>query len=187
MRTRQLLLDSAVQVLLEGGYARFSTLRVSEQAGVSRGKQVYHFPTRDALLSAALGHLLEQYTAELRQRWQETAPKAEGRVGAVLDLLWQAHGGQLFRTSLEMLVSARQDPALRRAVVEFERSVTAVLFEQADALLGECARRDGFADALHTSLSAMRGLALTRSVYPGSEEEFQALWDKTRAQLLRLF
>ena len=44
--TRAALLDATIICLHEVGYAGTSTTLVSERAGVSRGAQTHHFPTK---------------------------------------------------------------------------------------------------------------------------------------------
>ena len=64
MRAR--LLEATVDCLVERGFAGTSTTLVSERAGVSRGAQLHHFPTKNTLVVAAVEHLTEVRGAELR-------------------------------------------------------------------------------------------------------------------------
>ena len=63
MRAR--LLEATVELLVEKGYAGTSTTLVSERAGVSRGAQLHHFPTKQDLVVAAVRHVTEVRGAEL--------------------------------------------------------------------------------------------------------------------------
>src|SRR5262249_9642205 len=66
--TRQRLLEAAVDGLAELGWARATVAVVSARAGVSRGAAQHHFPTREALFTAALEHMAAERIAELRRR-----------------------------------------------------------------------------------------------------------------------
>ena len=55
MRAR--LLEATVECLVERGWSGTSTTVVSQRAGVSRGAQLHHFPTKNALVVAAVEHL----------------------------------------------------------------------------------------------------------------------------------
>src|SRR3546814_3977555 len=52
MRAR--ILSAAINLLREKGYSAFRVADVAESAGVSRGAQLHHFPTKDQLVAACL-------------------------------------------------------------------------------------------------------------------------------------
>src|SRR6478609_7641688 len=83
---RQRLLDATVECLVERGFAGTSTTLVSERAGVSRGAQLHHFPTKNDLVLAAVEHLSEQRAAEL-QRASDRLPRGAQRTRAILEML----------------------------------------------------------------------------------------------------
>jgi AcrR family transcriptional regulator len=56
---RRVLLDAAVDSLVEHGFAGTTTLEVQRRAGVSRGALLHHFPSKAELLVATIGHLAE--------------------------------------------------------------------------------------------------------------------------------
>src|SRR3989337_1785880 len=62
---RQRLLEATIECLGERGWAGTSTTLVSRRAGVSRGAQLHHFPTKADLVVAAVEHLTEVRGAEL--------------------------------------------------------------------------------------------------------------------------
>src|SRR3954466_5889986 len=63
MRAR--LMDATIDCLVEHGFGGTSTTLISERAGVSRGAQLHHFPTKNDLVVAAVEHLTEVRGAEL--------------------------------------------------------------------------------------------------------------------------
>ena len=82
MRAR--LLEATVELLVERGFAGTSTTLVSDRAGVSRGAQLHHFPTKNDLVVAAVEHLTERRGAELAAcRWRDRPTAAERRTRAV--------------------------------------------------------------------------------------------------------
>src|SRR4051794_17825937 len=58
--TQAALLDAAIETLVEDGYAALTTRGVSERAGVSQGAQQHYFPTKTALVQAAIGRVAPQ-------------------------------------------------------------------------------------------------------------------------------
>ena len=191
VETRRLLLETALEVLAESGYADFSGMRVGVKAGVSRGKLVHYFPTKVSLVSALLEHLaelIEENVPRRQERW--IALTGRERIRAALDGLWREHSGPLFTARMELLVRARTDPDpdLRDALVNFERRVVEIYLGGARTALGRDADRPGFADSVIAALSTMRGLGLVRATYPpGAEAEFDAVWEKTRDRLVLMF
>lgn len=65
---RQRILDAAVQVLSDKGYAGFRMADVAAVAGVSRGAQSHHFESKDALVLAALEHVFRTASQRARER-----------------------------------------------------------------------------------------------------------------------
>ncbi|MGG5886378.1 helix-turn-helix domain-containing protein [Falsiroseomonas sp. HC035] len=60
LRDRRRDPGAGIQVLLAGGYARFTTTRVAERAGVSIGTLYQYFPNKRALLAALLAAHLDR-------------------------------------------------------------------------------------------------------------------------------
>lgn len=89
--SREVILDAAVRCLVEYGYAGATTLRIEELAGVSRGRLLHHFGSRDALLVGAAHHLAAERidaqaaTAPPRMR---TAPDDPARVDETVAAMW---------------------------------------------------------------------------------------------------
>src|SRR3954454_4839854 len=83
---RQRLLDATVECLVEFGWSGTSTTLVSQRAGVSRGAQLHHFPTKADLVLAAVEHLSDARREELRAAATDL-PTGRRRTRAVLEML----------------------------------------------------------------------------------------------------
>src|SRR5271157_4898374 len=118
--TRQALLDATIACLVEDGYAKTTTTRVAERAGVSRGAHLHHFQTRQALLAAAMEHLAERRGRELLAAAGEL-PAGRERLVQGLDLLWASYANPLFQAALDLWSHARTDRELRDRLVAVER------------------------------------------------------------------
>ena len=64
--TRARLLEATTECLVELGYSNTTTTAIAERAGVSRGAQLHHYPTKAELVTAAVEHLCERLDAEFR-------------------------------------------------------------------------------------------------------------------------
>jgi AcrR family transcriptional regulator len=121
--TRAALLDAAIDCLVERGYAATTTIETARRAGVSRGAQLHHFPTKAQLLATAVEHLFDRRRAEFLEAFAAIDPRAD-RLDAALDLLWSMFEGEVFVAWTELWVAARTDPELAATVVAVERRFT---------------------------------------------------------------
>lgn len=113
--TRAQLLDATVECLSVLGYARTTTTEIADRAGVSRGAQLHHFPTKAELVITAVGHLFDRRHAEFVDAMARL-PAGVPRAAAAIDLLWRMVSGPTFYAWLEIAVAARTDPELREPV-----------------------------------------------------------------------
>ena len=138
--TTDKLLGATVACLIERGYRGTSTLEVCRRAGVSRGAQLHHFPNKEALVAAAIEHLLAQRITELQARL-ESAPAGILDLEDAASFLWKVYTGDTFYAWLELVVAARTDEDLRstmsalddRLVDQAERLVAKFLLPRVDA------------------------------------------------------
>jgi AcrR family transcriptional regulator len=118
--TRALLLDATIDCLFDLGWAGTTTTEIAERAGVSRGAQLHHFPTKKELVATAVERLLERRLEEFRHGFA-TLPEEVDRAKAVVDLLWSMFSGPVFYAWLELLLASRTDPSLRKTCEEINR------------------------------------------------------------------
>ena len=113
--TRARLLEATVECLLERGYAGTTTTEIAGRAGLSRGAQLHHFPTKAELVITAVEYLADRRHAEFVAAFARL-PAGTDRAGAAIDLLWPILSGPTFYAWLELVVAARTDPELRVSV-----------------------------------------------------------------------
>lgn len=109
--TRGRILDAAVQLLATEGWAGTTTTAVAKLAGVSRGAQLHHFPSREDLVAAAIDTSFERLVAEFEGRLEELADDPD-RNAKVLDMLWSIFRGPTFTATIEVGIAARHDERL---------------------------------------------------------------------------
>lgn len=110
--TRAKLLDATTSCLAELGYARTSSTEVCRRAGVSRGAQLHHFPTKAELVAAALDHVFERRVDEFRALVQ-VLPSGPERIDGAIDVLWSVFRGDTFAAWFELAAASRTDPELQ--------------------------------------------------------------------------
>jgi AcrR family transcriptional regulator len=110
--TRTRLLDATIDSLIERGWAGTTTTEVADRAGVSRGAELHHFPTKADLVAAAVEHLFLRRHDEFRHAFDALPPDVD-RAAAAIDLLWPMVSGPTFYAWLELAVAARTEAELR--------------------------------------------------------------------------
>lgn len=160
MRTR--LLEATIDCLVELGWSGTSTTVVSQRAGVSRGAQLHHFPSKQDLVVAAVDHISRRRRDELASA-AATLPTRR-RTRAVLEILSTQFTSPVFMAALELWVAARTDAALRAAVGPLEQRLGRETHQYTVALLGideSVADNRGLVQA---TLDLVRGLGLANTL-----------------------
>ena len=157
--TRQRLLDAAVECLVEYGWTGTTVTVVAQRAGVSRGAAQHHFPTREALTTAAVAHVTEARAADI-QRELDALPAGELRTEAVVELIVNWFIGVPFRAALELWVAASADPQLRELVAPLEARTGRRVHQAAVELLGVDESAPGVRETIQATPDMARGLGL---------------------------
>jgi AcrR family transcriptional regulator len=148
--TRARLLDATVESAVCG------------RAGLSRGAQLHHFPTKSELVIAAVAHLAMRRAKEVREEAKRLAD-LDDRIEAALELIWTSFSGPLFYAALELWVAARTDPELHENLFRFERGVGKAMGQLWQEFAGESrAEKSRFDDVLELTFYVMRGMALQK-------------------------
>ena len=164
---RQRLLEATIDCLVELGWAGTTTTVVSERAGVSRGAQLHHFPSKKELVVAAVEHLSER-RREVMAECAATLP-TKGRTRAILDVLAQQFVSPVFYAALELWVAARTDPDLRDAVAPLERRVGRETHAHALKMLGVEESAGNNRELVQGTLDLVRGLGLASALSDDSQ------------------
>jgi AcrR family transcriptional regulator len=161
MRAR--LMDATVELLVERGFNGTSTTLVSERAGVSRGAQLHHFPTKNDLVVAAVEHLTEKRGAEFAAAARKL-PDGAKRTRAVLQVLGDHFTSPVFTAALELWVAARTDETLLAAVAPLEQRVGREVHRLTVELLGADESKPGVRELVQATLDLVRGLGLAGTI-----------------------
>jgi AcrR family transcriptional regulator len=180
--TRAALLDATIECLVSYGYAKTTTGRIAEVAGLSRGAQLPYFRSRADLVTAAVAHLAEQRIADFTERMSGGDASLED----CLDTLWEGHQPPIFDATLELWVASRTDEDLRVHLLSVEREVATSIAKAAESALGDLTHRPGFADDLAYALATIRGLALLQVSNGATSRTLARHWQHAREHLLAL-
>lgn len=155
--TRARLLESAIVCLSDLGWTASTVAVVAEHAGVSRGAAQHHFPTRESLFLAALGHVTHERGEMMRR---EVGARPELTTEVVVNLVFGLYTGPLFRAALMLWVAAASEPQLREQVVPVEASIGREVHRVVVDLLGADEQVPGVRETVQATLDLARGLGL---------------------------
>ena len=117
---REMLLDAAEAVVVRDGGARMTLDAVAEEAGVSKGGLLYHFPSKDELIQALVArHMdrVQQRRVEAQRQFPDGDPtKLKAEVQAAL-----TRSETDMRVGSALLAVVANDPKLLGPIIEFHR------------------------------------------------------------------
>lgn len=173
--TRRRILDAAVDLLAARGYAGLRIADVAEAAGVSRGAQTHHFPSKDELVVAVVEHVFLRASEQARGRATRARPTVDEAVKALLDDSQEFFFSELFLIALDLAIQGR----LRNDSDEVGQISAATRLPVEDnwraALVDSGVPRNVADDLLWLTISIVRGLAVRR------------LWQHDAPRFKRLF
>jgi AcrR family transcriptional regulator len=125
--TRNTILDAAIRCFYKFGYNNTTTEKIANEAGVSRGAMLHHFPSRADLIKAAVRHLNAK-RLELFKR-EESSVQSDAthtRVEEGIDTYWAQLNTPYFVVFHELQIAARTDAelysVLTPAIEELDRA-----------------------------------------------------------------
>ena len=187
--TRDRILEAAVNCFINLGYTNVTTAKVASAAGVSRGAMLHQFPSKTALIQAAVEYLHDKLLADYTERVKSIPTKLRGKKHrrAGVEAYWQHLTGDLFTAYHELCVAGRTDNELReildRSTVAFEQHVlesNAQLFSEWND------RPDRFQLAMDVTKFMMEGMAVGQIVGK-REERINRLLDYLSDRLEEIF
>ncbi|GAA2799286.1 TetR/AcrR family transcriptional regulator [Kribbella solani] len=87
---RAQLVDVTIQLVAEHGYAATSLGRIAESAGITKAGVLYHFPSKQALVSAAHARVVSRVVAEVGAAVEAAGP-AEAPAAYIRTMISHLH------------------------------------------------------------------------------------------------
>lgn len=170
--TQERVIKASVELLRLKGYAGFRVADVTEMAGVSRGAQSHHFPTKVDLVLSAISRVFDEATEASQMRIAAVKPDddvIETMIADASDFFL----GENFSIGLDMLGAAGREPELRDAVQKIARSNRHLVEDMwIGLLLTRGLSREDAEDVLWLVFSSIRGLSV-RLLWQFDYERFE--------------
>jgi len=173
--TRGRILDAAVVLLGERGYAGLRTADVAAAAGLSKGAQTHHFPSKDDLVVAVVEHVFRR-AGELARTRAHRAGTVDAAIKALMADAQEFFFSELFLIALDLAIQGRLKDTPDESVAQLSAATRLpVEAHWRDALVQSGVPENAADDLLWLSLSIVRGLAIRR------------LWQHDPPRFKRLF
>jgi AcrR family transcriptional regulator len=121
VRTRARILECAMRLFAEIGYAEATNPRIAEEAGLTRGAMLYHFPTREALVEAAAEHIHAARSALMAEAAANPPPGADLAEHAI-DVYWSLLNKVPFVAFAELEAVARTNPSVAERLAPYREA-----------------------------------------------------------------
>lgn len=183
--TRTRILKASAALMRKRGYARFRTADVAAEAGLSRGAQLHHFPTKDALVVATLEYVFEQ-AQTLSRRRAAAVNQPRDLIEAVIADAREFFFSEHFMTAIDIVLSTSTDKSVRRQILEISRKARRpVETAWAEALVASGVDAALAPDIVALTLSLVRGMAL-RTLWDNDPKWFDELFGLWR-RMIKVF
>ena len=160
-RTRDTILDAAIDCFYELGYANTTTDNVANKAGVSRGAMLHHFPTRFDLIKASVERLsnkrLEMFRTEetIVQRGATYSRVEEG-----IDAYWKQLNTPVFVVFQELKVAARTDKELAKVLLPALEDFNRAFYRSIREIFPDLALSEAFSRTNYLTQYMLEGMAM---------------------------
>lgn len=170
--TQRLLIEATVKLLRVRGYGGLRTVEVSQVAGVSRGAQLHHFPTKNALVIATMRHLNRQmleHALECTRRARASADPLALLIEDAFDFFF----GDYFFITLAIGMSDERNQELLDGVEPYMAPSRFEVERQWQSVLEAAGMRPALAaEVLSLTLSVVRGYAVRTLLAPVPADRF---------------
>lgn len=145
MGLREEIIEAAIELLSQKGYAKFSALQVARKVGITQSHLTHYFPTRDDLLNEMAAEITKRYIEMIEQWCHAAAFDHEKAIGDFIDLaiddavseptrtlfpaLWEAaNNNEEMARALEEIYDRNQANFLRMFKIDPDHSASRALW-----------------------------------------------------------
>lgn len=172
MRAR--LLDATLELIIEEGWSNTSTQKICQRAGVSRGAQTHHFPTRESLLIASIREMVNRHQRHIDAQLEQSETRFT--LEDFFEFLWDAtFNDDLLTTWVEAMVAARTDAALANVVRDTDQTAISAMKDIAERSMSKIPSVADYpgasvADLVELTIYLLRGMVVQAGVHRGKAD-----------------
>ena len=180
---RKRLVEATLATLVEAGYSGTTVSAIVRRAGVSRGAQLHHFPSKQQLMLETAEHLLKRAYKVMGEVLLAVATE-DDRAQAVVESAWkELYGSQAFGAYFELAQAAQHDADLAQALKalsqRFGRTISLASAHYFESRAGAVSSAESLFSMTHWVLGA---IGATRHLQKDAEQTREMV--RTWASLL---
>lgn len=174
---RDKLMNATLDVILESGWAKASTPVICRKAGISRGAQTHHFPSKNELLLASIKKTANEYSERILSR-SVTESTEKLSFKEYLEILWEGSLDDRFlHCWIEVLVASRTDDELKLSVADLDSKTLHGMRDVVELLREFNGSSERLGDIIELTVYLLRGMVVQRGVHSGGRNrELFELW-----------
>jgi AcrR family transcriptional regulator len=186
LRTRARILEAAMRLFAESGYHAATNAQIAAAAGLTRGAMLYHFPTRESLVEAAIDHIQAARLAALDAAAAEPLPGGDATWQAIVSY-WRLLAETPFVAFAELQAVARTDAMVRDRLAAAEAAFDQAQLGDAFAALAQAGPGARFQASRDLARFLLEGLSRASLAYdkPARIETLLAIVDRAVRMLNR--
>ena len=182
-QTRARLVEATIRCLVTYGYSSTTTLKVANEAGLSRGAMLHHFENGGALMQATIAELMERRLRGFRRAVDNPAPD----VCTLVRTYWKQLLSPTFTAFVELAIASRTDKDLARILAPAQEEFRNRWYDLAVQLFPEWQEnRSSFDLALALTQNMVEGMAINCMIHGCAEAMIDPVLDNLEAQILAL-
>jgi AcrR family transcriptional regulator len=175
--TRTQIIESAIKCFVEYGYSRTTTPLIAQKAGLSRGAMLHHFPSKLAVVTAAVEYLHAKRLRAFRKAVLKQGEGGGDHVRQAVEAYWQHVRHPMFVAFFELAVAARTDKELADVLKPAQEGFEREWYQAAVELFPEWKGSSGEKFELGFDLSryVMEGMAISFLTHKETERDKRLL------------
>ena len=173
--TRDQIVNAAILCIIELGYSKTTTMKISEKVGLSRGATLHHFPSKMDIIRAVVDYLYKKRLETSRRSIKEI-PKGADMAHHAVRAYWAQLNHPVSKALFELSVAARTDIELRDILRPAQRAFDQESYRTAWELFPEWqSDREAFELARNLFQHLLEGMAISHFTHARKYDENQLL------------
>lgn len=173
--TRTQIIEAAIRCFVEHGYSQTTTTLIAEKAGLSRGAMLHHFPSKLAVVTAAVEYLHAKRLRAFRKAVNKPLVSGD-HLRQSLEAYWAQVHHPMFVAFFELAVAARTDKELAAILRPAQEAFEHEWYDAAVEVFPEWKGRGvKFDIALDLVRYVLEGMAISFLTHKESERDKRVL------------